>query len=260
MSGQLDGLRLWVTRPEPAADRSARRFENEGARCVVVPTVRLEPVPLGEPDRRRLREALPGARLVLTSANAVRFLLEAVEDDPQLRERVRSAPASAVGEATAQAARVAGLQVDHIAARALGRQLAAELVQRDGLSTVVLPGSDLRREEVERILQVEGVRVLALTVYHTRPVETLAREIVELLDRGEIDLAAVYSPSAATGLGRGLRSWESARSVPCAALGPTTARALRNEGLPVAVLGEAVGEEALVEAVARWWSRERGER
>ncbi len=90
--------RLLVLRPEPGAIATVERARQLGLEAVSVPLFEIEPVGWEVPTS----PAFDG--LLLTSANAVRH------SGPQL-DRLRGLPAYAVGEATAGAAREAGLEV-----------------------------------------------------------------------------------------------------------------------------------------------------
>ncbi len=259
MSERLSGLRLWVTRPEPAATRTARRFLREGASCRLEATVSLEPVRLGHAECLRLREFLPGARLLLSSANAARYLLDAVDAEEPLKEQLLRMPVSAVGERTARAAHSLGYQVEHVASVSLGLQLARELVEKDASSRVLLPGSDRRRPEAEALLLDQGVEVFPLCVYHTLTADSLSPALVEELRDGQLDASLVYSPSAVSGMRAGaLAAGLKPRQLPpCLALGSTTASQVVKEGLALAAAPLAPGEDALVEASVKWWAGKR---
>jgi uroporphyrinogen-III synthase len=261
MSERLSGLRLWITRPEPAAARTARRFEEEGAQCRCEATVVLKPENLSPAQRAKLQGFLPGARLLLSSANAARYLLDAVADDPKLEEQVLQLPVSAVGEKTARAAHSLGWQVDHVASVALGLRLAQELVEQGATTRVLLPGSDRRRPEAEALLRDEGVEVLPLCVYRTLPASSLSPSLLEALEGGQLDASLVYSPSAVAGMLSGaLAGGLTPRQLPpCLALGSTTASAVVTGGLRLGAAPLAPGEDALVEASVSWWAAKRAD-
>lgn len=89
--------RLFVLRPEPGATQTLERARAIGLDAVAVPLFAIEAVAWSIPGG-------PFDALLLTSANAVR----------QLGDRlaaIRSLPVHAVGDATAQVARAAGLEV-----------------------------------------------------------------------------------------------------------------------------------------------------
>ena len=65
-------MRLLVTRPQPAAEATARRLEVMGHQPLLLPLARAEHLP--EAARKALE--LPHAAVALTSAEAVRALAE----------------------------------------------------------------------------------------------------------------------------------------------------------------------------------------
>ena len=90
--------RLAVLRPEPGNSATAARIVAAGFDAVRLPLFAVEPLAWTAPD--------PGEydALLLTSANAVRHAGTALD-------RLRGVPVVAVGQATANAARAAGLTV-----------------------------------------------------------------------------------------------------------------------------------------------------
>lgn len=93
--------KLFLFRPQPAADASAERARALGLEPVVTPLFEIHPVKWIAPDPA----GFDG--LLLTSANAVRHGGESLR-------AMQSLPAYAVGEATAEAARDAGLKVKKV--------------------------------------------------------------------------------------------------------------------------------------------------
>lgn len=111
--------RVWVTRAEPGAARTADRLTALGFTPLVVPLLTLAPLP-GALDAAPDPAAV--AVLALTSPNGV-------EAFAPLIPRFRDHPVFAVGDATAEAARAAGFTDVRSAAgdiHALARLIAAE--------------------------------------------------------------------------------------------------------------------------------------
>ncbi|MEQ1688042.1 MAG: uroporphyrinogen-III synthase [Sphingopyxis sp.] len=94
-------LPLLILRGEPGASATAARAEALGLRAVKVPLFAIEPVDWAVPD------VADFDRLLLTSANAVRHAGAGLA-------ALRGLPCWCVGEATADAARGAGLTVERI--------------------------------------------------------------------------------------------------------------------------------------------------
>jgi len=92
---------LLLVRPEPGLSASAARARQAGLDVIACPLFRIEPLDWESPDPN----GYDG--LLLTSANAVRY------GGPRL-SALNNLPVHAVGAATADAARAAGLKVDTV--------------------------------------------------------------------------------------------------------------------------------------------------
>ncbi len=111
-------MRLLVTRPQPAAEATARRLGAEGHRPLLLPLAQAEHL------REIAQAALetPHAAIALTSAEAVRVLAELEADLTPHKVK----PCFCVGEATSRAARALGFALVHTA-EGTGKSL-AELI------------------------------------------------------------------------------------------------------------------------------------
>lgn len=152
-------MRVWITRSQPGADRTAEKLRVLGHEPIVGPLLEARPIP-GALD---LSQA--GA-LAFTSGNGVRAFATLSRD--------RGLPVFTVGAATAAAARQAGFS--HVMSAdgdvaALARLI---YVSRDRFAGEVLiatakaPAGDLARD-----LIALGVRARAQPVYETVPTEPL---------------------------------------------------------------------------------------
>jgi uroporphyrinogen-III synthase len=101
-----------VLRPEPGASETVERARERGLDAIALPLFAIEPVAWDVPD------AGDFDGLLLTSANAVRCA------GPGL-ERLKGLPVHGVGEATAAAARTAGLNVETFGSGGIDALLAA---------------------------------------------------------------------------------------------------------------------------------------
>ena len=160
--------RLVVLRPEPGASATVERAAALGIEAVAMPLFKVEPVAWAVPDARDFDA------LLVTSANAVRHGGAGLE-------RLLQLPAYAVGEATADAARAAGLAV-----AATGDGGVEELLDRvpAGLRLLHLCGEHRTMTDTSR-------PIAAVAVYRS----------IELpppggLERIEGQAVAVHSPRA----------------------------------------------------------------
>jgi uroporphyrinogen-III synthase len=168
-------MRIWITRAEPGASRTAEKLKALGHEPVVAPLLEVHALPVAVD--------LDGvAALAFTSANGVRAFAE--------RSASRSLPVFAVGDATAAAARKAGFcevasaegdldaLADLIAAHAAGLK-----------GTVLAPGPREPAGDLPRALAAQGITARALPLYETLPVFPKGM--------GPVDAVLIHSPKAA---------------------------------------------------------------
>ncbi len=202
--------RLFLLRPEPGASATAERAERIGLVTVRAPLFAIAPLEWSAPDPA----GFDG--LLLTSANAVRF------GGGEL-ELLRGLPAHAVGEATAEAARSAGLTVATIGRGGVEALLAevapeARLLHLCGEHRSSTDGFDRRisalptylAEALARPRALAGLAGNVAAIHSPRAGARLA-ELVEAGDRGKIRIAAI-SEAAADACGAGWQQLEAAQS------------------------------------------------
>lgn len=254
MTRPLDGLHVWLTRPAPHDDASARAWQARGARVIRAATVRVEPRRPDADDVARV-EALGDGWIVLPSPRAAENLAAGLD---AFSVPLRNWPVAAVGDATAEAAHAAGFHVRIVAARATGADLAARLVADPEIGRVVLASSDRRREELGGRLRAAGREVVDLVVHRTAPVPGLPDAVADRLGAGGVDLLAVYSPSAldfVDDLSAARRESVLRRGAAC--VGESSADAARALGFSDVIHPPDPGEEGLLDAVADWWAARR---
>ena len=119
--------RVWVTRAEPGAARTAGRLTALGFDPVVAPLLAIRPIPQGAPDLTAI------AALAFTSANGVAAFTALTQD--------RTRPVFTVGDATAQAARAAGFARVQSAGGDLHSLAVLLIAQGPGISPLLVPGA-----------------------------------------------------------------------------------------------------------------------
>jgi len=173
--------------------------------------------------------------LIFTSPRAV----EAVRRLGSLLEAWRRRPVYVVGPRTAAAAQELGLQPRGETAGS-GRELARLILQalRPERPLLFLCGAR-RRDELPTLLREEGLPLEELVVYDTRP-------SVPELPAEAPDWVVFFSPS---GLEAARRLPIAREQVRVAAIGPTTAAALQQEGWEVAAVARTPTPEGLLAAL-----------
>jgi|CXWL01.1.fsa_nt_gi uroporphyrinogen-III synthase len=171
-------LRVAITRASPGAEETARRVRAMGAAPVLAPLLIIEP--------RAFDADVRGAQaLLFTSAHGVRAFAAA--------SRVRDCVVLTVGDASADAARVAGFTQVH-SANGEGSALATLSKRRldpEQGALLHFSGANVAGNLVGA-LEAAGFRAERRIVYHAQAVEALPPALA-----GPLDLVLFHSPRAA---------------------------------------------------------------
>ncbi|HUO22869.1 MAG TPA: uroporphyrinogen-III synthase [Caulobacteraceae bacterium] len=182
-------MRVWVTRAEPEARRTAEALVRAGHAPMVEPLVHIQALP---DAGARLAQALAGAgALAFTSLAAVRAF-------DALRPGDRDLPVFAVGAATAQAARDAGFpQV--ISADGDVAALAAVIAAHAPNGPVLHPRAREPAGDLIGDLAARGVPAISLAIYQTLP-QSPSAAFLAGLDQAPPHAVLIHSGKAAAAL------------------------------------------------------------
>lgn len=231
----LAGLRILVTRALAQSQELCRQLEMRGARPILCPMLRFA---LPE-DTSALDAALRNLShfdwWLLTSQNAVDFAAQrCAQLSVNLADAIRNLRVAAVGPATAEAARKAGLRVDVVAREHIGLKLADELGAELRGKKVLLLRSDLADSKLPVRLRELGADVFEVVAYRTLPPGEEESQHLRSVPWNQVDAALLFSPSAirhfAAIAGLPLLQRE-ARHVLFVAIGPVTLDAMRELGI-----------------------------
>lgn len=254
----LAGATVLVTRPKLQSHELIQLLSERGATPVALPTIRIEPPPDRAPLDAALRALATGAFtwVIFTSSNAVEAVVNTATELGARDECLRAIRAAAVGEATARAARDLGLDVAVVAEAPTAEGLAATLVPRLQVGERVLyPRSAIAREVLASTLRAAGIDVTAVDAYSTVPETEIAPEVMARLRAGSVDAIVFASPSSVSALQAMLgRERSLIEQLPAVCAGPVTAAAVREAGLPVAVVSQDPGAPAMVDGLAEFWN------
>jgi uroporphyrinogen-III synthase len=268
----LAGRRVVVTRAEAQGEALAALLRAEGAEPIAFPCIAIappdDPAPLAEALARL--EAGAFDWLVLTSANAVHALIEAKGEGEKAK-----AGASAVSSSPVRPSPVAlRLSPSPIRLAAVGPATAAAARELLALEPAVVPEAFVAEALAEALGDLRGRRVLLLNSAIARPI--LAKLLAEagahvervvayrtvtasggcdlpaLLAAGAVDAITFTSGSTVRGFAErvGEAGLELARHTTIACIGPLTAQAARDQGLPPTVVAASSTAEGLVASLA----------
>ncbi|MGY6274035.1 uroporphyrinogen-III synthase [Methylomonas sp. MgM2] len=220
----LNGALVLVTRPAAQAGTLCRLIEQHGGQALCFPTLEIRPASV---TMEAITKALAGDWLIFTSANAVEFGLKtlAVELD-----RLRPMQLAAIGQATAEALRQAGLNVKCMPEQEFSSEgLLAEPIMQNvvGQQITIVRGVG-GREKLAQTLRERGAAVDYLEVYRRCCPKTNNDTLIKPLREGKLAASTVTSSEALQNL--------------LALLDRTTASLLRK--LPLIVVSNRIGQLA----------------
>ena len=258
----LAGRRIVITRAPEQSKEVSDGLRELGAEVLLLPMVRfLEPADTSALDRS-IATLEEFDWLIFTSPNAVRFFLARCR-------AIRSWPAAsapriaAVGPATRLALETEGLRASLVPREFSGAALASELALQLAGRRALLPRSDRAADDLHAALRRARATVTEVVAYRTAEAESLDAALLEVIRRGGADAVTFFSPSAFEHFARVLGSQalrETGARVAFAAVGPVTAAAIREAGLPVAVEAREATAPSLVAALERYFAPREAEK
>ncbi|MGH9863915.1 MAG: uroporphyrinogen-III synthase [Candidatus Acidiferrales bacterium] len=280
----MSGKRIVITRaPGQDEDLRADLSRGAGAHVIELPCVEFRELEETNELDGAIGRLSDFAWLLFTSQNAARFFARRARalgfDFAQLPER--RPRVAAIGPATAEAAKAEGFSVDFVPDAGTGRSFARNFTDcvrsvagmevknpvvgfvRDAAGMKVLvPRSDLALRDRgaadwTELLRDAGAEVTAVAAYRTCMPESLAGPQLEEVRRERVDCFIFASPSAFENFAKSvgpddLRRFASASAF--AAIGPTTASAIRAAGVRCAIESAEPNAKSLIEAIGKYFS------
>jgi uroporphyrinogen III methyltransferase/synthase len=260
-SKPLAGKRLVITRAPEQAHEMTYALEALGAEVLVLPTVEFAP----PEDWRELDNALRRLSgfdaILFLSRNAVRYIFKRRRELGITCEPLQSSKCmiAAVGPGTAQAITSEGLRVDYVAKNQTGDALVRELGDHLAGKQVLLPRSNRGDDRLSKALRAAGAYVTEVVAYRTTVPETIEPSLLARLRSGEVDALIFASPSAFHIFSDCVGADEVASlsgRVQFAAIGPTTAAAIRSAGAQVEIEATEPSASCLANCIAMYYQRQ----
>lgn len=263
----LWGKRILVTRSRTQASRLVELLADLGAEPIELPSIEIAPLD----DYAALDAALadtafaatalsaagdtPGRWIIFASVNAVQYVWERLRTMGWDARSFAGATVAAIGPATAQALRERGIEPDFIPQRSVSESVVAELSDRDWAGVpVLLPGSAIGRDALAAGLTQLGATVRRIPAYQNlRPADASAKARAVL----QAGVAVVTFTSSSTVrnlldiLGDDRHLLDDCR---IACIGPITAAAAADAGLPVDLIAAEHNVEGLAAALADYYA------
>ena len=266
-SRPLFGKRILVTRPREQAPELVDRLTLLGAESIEAPMIRMAPPE--DPDPLLQAAAAPEEFdwIIFTSANAVDAFMTALLDGERDVRALKGPRLCTSGTATADKLASYGIKVDLIPHEFRGDAVVSALLALGPMKgvRVLLPRADIGREVIAEGLREAGAIVTEVVAYRTI-LEDAQREgdpdVYGMLLDGKIDVATFTSPSAIRNFAKIHGADQVAdllKNTVVATIGPVTADAARQLGIPVTIQPKTYTVPALVEAIAAHYAGQSAE-
>jgi uroporphyrinogen III methyltransferase / synthase len=262
-SSPLAGRNILITRASDQTESLVRELEARGAKPVLQPMISFHPPNDFAPLDQALRDLRSFDWLLLTSANAVRALLDRSQSlGVDVTNSFAGVRIAVVGPVTAEAARRAGMPVSRVAAKHQGLGLAEEFSADFAGKRLLLPRSNLAGKDLPEALRRLGAQVTEVIAYRTFAAEPEG-EGQNQFSSGHVEAILFFSPSAV----RNFLNWDEAkgsqvlrsmsdlsRKTVVIAVGPVTASALRDAGLRNIVQAQDTSVPAVIQALESFFA------
>ena len=255
----LFGRRVLVTRPRAQAAELVDRLTALGADAVEAPMIRIEPPEDAEPLARAVATAADAFDwIVFSSANAVDAFMTMLLDGTRDVRALKGPRLCAVGTGTADALAKYGIKVDLLPREFRAEAVMAAMAERGSLTgaRVLLPRADIGREVIGDDLRGAGAVVTEVTAYRTVLQDSQRDDdpdVYKMLLEGRLDVVTFTSPSSVRNFARVYGADQVAdllKRTVVAVIGPVTADAATQLGIPVTIQPDSHTIPALVDAIA----------
>jgi len=244
-----------VTRALQQAGKLSEGLRALGAEPVEVPVLEIRPPASFEPLDAALRQPDGYDWLILTSANTVRALAERATVLGLELAPAASLKVAAVGGATAEAARKAGLRIALFPESYVAESLLQGLSGQVDGKRILLARAAVARDVIPDALREAGAQVDVVDAYRNVLPEAAAVQLRQAIAKG-IDAATFTSSSSVLHLAEAARAagvdWPFV-GVPAVSIGPITSQTLRELGWNHAVEAKPFVIPGLIAAVRRLW-------
>jgi hydroxymethylbilane synthase len=240
--------RIVVTRTQEQAGELGKKIQALGGIALEWNTIAIAPVA----DTSALDEALAQLEVfdwvIFTSSNGVRAATDRLLALGSDVSRLSSSRVAAVGPATARALEELNVPVTFMPRKFVGEELGQELPIDAGNKALLLR-ADIAADDLPNILRARGIIVTDVAAYRTEMAPK------PQMDWKNVDAVTFASASAVKNLVPMLNEEERAelarRDIFC--IGPKTAEAAREAGLPVSAVAQEHTLDGLVNAIVEFY-------
>lgn len=234
----LKNKTIIITRSETQFEKFIIKLEILGAKTIALPLIKTSAI-----NQNELKTTFNSGNynwLIFTSANAVQFFFKSVN------YKSVNTNIAVVGNKTQKAIEKIGLEIDFIPTQFTAKDLAKNLPISEN-DSILIPRSDLAKNDIVEILRNRSCRVKTLSIYKNGSVNYSKTELNNIFNQ-HIDFITFTSGSTIesfTKLGININS----EKVIC--IGPETAKIANNNNISVAAIANPHTIEGMIDEMIR---------
>ena len=251
----LFGKTVVVTRARAQASELTKKLEEQGARVIEVPAIKIVPPSDYAPLQQAIAELDSYKWLVFTSTNGVEYFFKQLMAAGKDSRSLHQVKIAAIGSATAKALTAYGITADLIPSAYKAEELADALKEQiTAGDKILLARAKVAREVLPESLRAIGAEVNVVTAYETVADCENKADLIEALESGEADMVTFTSSSTVTNLLKVLGDKKSLlEKVQLAVIGPVTAETCKKHGLVPTIAAEEYTIDGLMSAIEAYY-------
>jgi uroporphyrinogen III methyltransferase/synthase len=252
----LFGKRMIVTRTREQASELIAGLSEEGADCLEYATINIKPCAQTPELDAAVENMAQFDWLIFSSINSVKYFFQRLSALGLDSRSLKGLLIAAVGTTTANILKTYGIQADLIPEKFTGDSLAEKLITLgvDG-SQILIPRAVKAREVLAARLQNAGAKVTIAPIYKNTMADDKKDALKQELASGTVDLITFTSSSTVKNFITMLDTDKQEEikkmltGIKIAAIGPVTAKTVRDYGLTVDIMPEQYTIQKMVQAV-----------
>ncbi|MBZ0257532.1 uroporphyrinogen-III synthase [bacterium] len=250
----LNPKRLLLLRSEDDMEASAQAVRERGGIPVACPMICIRP----PRDVSALDAAIKRLGkidwIVFTSAHAVRFFFQRLDEKQVARSVLQSIQIAAIGPATVQALSELNVYAAFEAQKANAVEFVKEFTAQFNIKgkRIFLPLSNIALRTMPEGLANAGAIISEAVAYENAAPESLPEDVRRLLLDNQIDWALFTSPSTARNLYQCLENENIKPQFHSASIGPSTSAALRELGVEPDAEADSHTFDGLLDAICNF--------
>jgi len=257
----LLGKRIVVTRAREQASDLVNLLSENGADCIELPTIKVEPPDDWTPLNKAVENLSTYDWLVFTSVNGVSFFFDRLFSSGRDVRSLGNLKTAVIGPATEKKLFEYGIKSDIVPKTYVAESI-IESFKNEELrgKRVLLPRASEARAILPEELVKMGAFVDEIMAYKTSSVCDESVNLIEELKNKTIDMVTFTSSSTVKNFAALLPAatvGELTKDVVVAAIGPITADTAKNMGIKVRIIANSYTIPGLCEAILQYYDKDR---